>query len=162
MDLQKIDQDKITQYSFPESNSFLSKIETLSAKLPGMLEDFKKYYIFYNKFPNYSEYKNMFSNIKNNLQSVNSDIFVITNDVEKNIALLNDKLVKYDGYIDSEKSKNVLLKKKLGIVETKFDGSDEMVQNYTELYNIYYTKNFALFLGILIAIYLNIRIFYKK
>ena len=162
MDLQKIDQDKISQNYFPDSNSFLSKIETLTAKLPAMLEDFKKYYVFYNKFPDYSEYKNMFNNIKNNLQSLNSEIFVTTNDVEKNISLLNDKLVKYDGYIDSEKNKNVLLKKKLGIVETKFDGSDEMVHNYTELYNIYYTKNFALFLGILISIYVNIRIFFKK
>lgn len=162
MDLQKIDQDKIALNSFPDSNSFLSKIETLTAKLPGMLEDFKKYYVFYNRFPNYNEYKNMFNNIKNNLQSLNSEIFVTTNDVEKNISLLNDKLVKYDGYIDSEKSKNVLLKKKLGIVETKFDGSDEMVHNYTELYNINYTKNFALFLGILISIYLNIRVFFKK
>ena len=33
------------------SKNFLSQINTLKEKLPSILDDFKKYYVFYNKNP---------------------------------------------------------------------------------------------------------------
>ena len=39
------------------------------------LDDFKKYYVFYNKNPEYNEYKSHFENIKNNLNLHSCKIF---------------------------------------------------------------------------------------
>jgi tRNA A37 methylthiotransferase MiaB len=58
MDLQ---QDNLTD-DLTKPQVFLSQINTLKEKLPSILDDFKKYYVFYNKNPEYSEYQQMFEN----------------------------------------------------------------------------------------------------
>ena len=73
---------------------FLSQINTLKEKLPSILDDFKKYYVLYNKNPEYNEYQQMFENIKGNLQNVNSELFMISNNIEKDTESINDRLHK--------------------------------------------------------------------
>ena len=69
------------------------KLNTLKQQLPAILDDFDKYYVFYNMNPSNNEYKQMFDNIKNNLNSINSQSFVISNDVDKAINDVNIKLL---------------------------------------------------------------------
>ena len=129
---------------------FLSQINTLKEKLPSILDDFKKYYVFYNKNPEYSEYQQMFENIKGNLQNINSDLFMTSNNVEKDTENINDRLQKINALIAKEKMKNKQLKKKLGIVEKKYNGSDELISDYKEMYNLDYLNNFALLFGVIL------------
>jgi hypothetical protein len=129
---------------------FLSQINTLKEKLPSILEDFVKYYIFYNKNPEYSEYQQMFENIKANLQKINSELFMVSNNIDKNTETINHRLQKINMSITKEKIKNKLLKKKLGIVEKKYNGSDELISDYKEIYNLDYLNNFALFFGVIL------------
>ena len=129
---------------------FLSKINTLKEKLPSILDDFKKYYVFYNKNPEYDEYQQMFENIKSNLQSINSDLFMTSNNIEKDTENINDRLQKLNALIAKEKIKNKQLKKKLGIVEKKYNGSDELISDYKEMYNLDYLNNFALLFGVIL------------
>ena len=128
---------------------FLSQINTLKEKLPSILDDFKKYYVFYNKNPEYNEYQQIFENIKGNLQNLNSELFMTTNNIEKDTETINTKLQKINIAISKEKIKNKQLKKNLGIVEKKYNGSDELISDYKEIYNLDYLNNFALFFGIL-------------
>ena len=129
---------------------FLSQINTLKEKLPSILEDFVKYYIFYNKNPEYSEYQQMFENIKGNLQKINSELFMTLNNIDKNTETINDRLQKINMSITKEKIKNKQLKRKLGIVEKKYNGSDELISDYKEIYNLDYLNNFALFFGVIL------------
>jgi hypothetical protein len=129
---------------------FLSKINILKEKLPAILDDFKKYYVFYNKNPEYDEYQQMFENIKSNLQSINSDLFMTSNNIEKDTENINDRLQKLNALIEKEKIKNKQLKKRLGIVEKKYNGSDELISDYKEIYNLDYLTNFALFYGVVL------------
>ena len=129
---------------------FLSQINTLKEKLPSILDDFKKYYVFYNKNPEYSEYQQMFENIKGNLQNINSDLFMTSNNVEKDTENINDRLQKINALIAKEKMKNRQLKRRLGIVEKKYNGSDELISDYKEIYNLDYLTNFALFFGVIL------------
>jgi len=129
---------------------FLAQINTLKEKLPSILDDFIKYYIFYNKNPEYNEYQQMFENIKGNLQNINSELFMTSNNIEKGIETINDRLQKINALIAKEKMKNRQLKRKLGIVEKTYNGSDELISDYKEMYNLDYLKNFALFYGIII------------
>jgi len=129
---------------------FLSQINTLVEQLPAILDDFIKYYIFYNKNPEYSEYQQMFENIKGNLQKINSKLFMTSNNIDKGIEDINDKLQKIDALIAKEKIKNRMLKRQLGIIEKKYNGSDELISDYKEIYNLYYLNNFALFYGVIV------------
>jgi hypothetical protein len=128
---------------------FLSQINTLKEKLPSILDDFIKYYIFYNKNPEYNEYQQMFENIKGNLQNINSELFMTSNNIDKNTENINDRLQKINRLIAKEKIKNQQLKRKLGIVEKKYNGSDELISDYKEIYNLDYLNNFALFYGVI-------------
>lgn len=129
---------------------FLSQINTLKEKLPPILDDFKKYYVFYNKNPEYSEYQQMFENIKSNLQKINSELFMTINNIEKDTETINDRLKQIDQLIVQEKIKNRRLKRKLGIVEKKYNGSDELISDYKEIYNLDYLTNFSLFYGVVL------------
>ena len=144
MDLQENMMDDL-----PKPQVFLSQINTLKEKLPAILDDFKKYYIFYNKNPEYNEYQQMFESIKGNLQNINSELFMTTNNIEKGTEDINSKLQIINKLIAQEKIKNRKLKRQLGIVEKKYNGSDELISDYKEMYNLDYLNNFALLMGIL-------------
>ena len=132
-----------------KAHKFDEKIKNIKNSFFSALADFQKYYVFYNKNPEYSEYQQMFENIKGNLQNINSDLFMTSNNVEKDTENINDRLQKINALIAKEKMKNKQLKKKLGIVEKKYNGSDELISDYKEIYNLDYLTNFALFFGII-------------
>ena len=145
-----IQQDNYSIDDLTKPQVFLSQINTLKEKLPSILDDFKKYYVFYNKNPEYNEYQQIFENIKGNLQNINSELFITTNNIEKDTESINDRLQKINALIAKEKKKNRQLKRRLGIVEKKYNGSDELISDYKEMYNLDYLTNFALFFGVIL------------
>jgi hypothetical protein len=148
MDLFK--NDDIT-HNFPKTEEFTNKLETLENQLPAIIEDFKKYYVFYKKNPEYPEYQQMFQNIKGNLNTINSDLFTLSNSVESTTDVVNEKLIELNKLIIQEQRKNRELKEKLGIVEHENNASNELVSDYKQMYNSEYLKNWGLFFSILIA-----------
>ena len=53
-------------------------------------EDFKKYYVFYNKNPEYPDYQSMFDKVKGQITQVCSDLFTLENNVDANIDKINN------------------------------------------------------------------------
>ena len=157
MDLQEKLTDNLTQPDF-----FLSQINTLKEKLPSILDDFKKIFIIFNKTPESNEHQQMFDHIKSNLQKINSELFMTTNNIEKDTEYINKKLHKLDVLIRKEKIKNKALKKKLGIVQEEYNGSDELIDDYKNIYNLYYLNNFALFIGIILFSLIMSKVFSSK
>jgi hypothetical protein len=137
--------------NFEQPIQFTTKLETLQSQLPSILSDFKKYFVFFNKNPEYPEYGQMFNNIKGNLTQINSELFVLSNSVQTNTEQINDKLFILDALIREEKIKNRDLKVKLGIVEHKNNASNELISDYKQIYESGYLRNWALFISILIA-----------
>lgn len=136
--------------NFTQPNSFLAKLKPFQEKLPSILEDFVKYYVFYNRNPEVNEYQQLFDNIKGNLQSLNSGLFVETNNIEKMTEIINEKLLELDKLINREKKMNRELKRRLGIVENTYNGSDEMITNFQDMYEYQYLTNFATLAGIIV------------
>lgn len=132
-------------------NYFREKIRILQEQLPSILDDFKKYYVFYNKNPDFDEYKNMFENMKTNLENLSSQLFSLSNKVDVNTEEINRNLRRLNLLITEERRKNRRLKTRLGIVDSKYDGSHEMINDYNKMYDNDYLKNWALFLGIIIS-----------
>jgi hypothetical protein len=144
------DDDAFDFNNFTQPASFLAKLKPFHEKLPHILEDFVKYYVFYNRNPEVNEYQQLFDNIKGNLQSLNSGLFVETNNIEKMTEIINEKLLELDKLIMKEKKMNRELKRRLGIVENTYNGSDEMINNFKDMYELQYLTNFATFAGIIV------------
>jgi uncharacterized coiled-coil DUF342 family protein len=147
--MESLDNANIDNYT--ESDKFTQKLETLQSQLPPILEDFKKYYVFYNKTPDYPEYQQMFQNIKSNLNTINSDLFTLSNDVQTNIDKINEYFVAIDVLIKRAKDKNSELKKALGIVEHKGNAASELIYDYKQIYDYGYLRNWGLFISIIIV-----------
>ena len=137
--------------NFIKPDAFLQQVALLEQQMPSILDDFEKYYVFYNMNPSNNEYHQMFDNIKNNLNNVNSKILSISNNIDSVISDTNKKLSGLDNLIKKEKEKNIVLKKNLQIIKQKENSSEILINNYKKIYDINYLKNWGLILSIIIA-----------
>jgi len=147
--------------NFTQPRQFIQNLETLQSQLPSILDDFKKYYVFYNKNPEYQEYQTNFQNIKGNLNNINTQLFTLSNSVESSIDQLNKKLFGLDLLIKKERETNKKLKRTLGIAENKNAVTSELISNYKTMYDSGYLRNWALFIATII-VGISIKIVFKK
>ena len=134
--------------NFEKPDSFFSTIETLQQQIPSILDDFSKYYVFYNKNPNNTEYQQMFSNIKSNLNNIHSQLFTVTNNIESNTNTISDNLLILNENIQNFKNQNNKLNKKLNVITQKNGSATELIQNYKQMYDNGYLRNWGLLLSI--------------
>ena len=131
------------------ATKYKNKLADYAESFPHMLDEFKKHYIFFNKNPEVNEYAQMYSSMKSNIQQATSQVFVTTNEIQQNIDDLNMSILDLNDKIDTEKVKNIDLKKKLGLLNAESDTSGLLIDNYRETYNLQYFINFVILLGIL-------------
>jgi len=136
---------------FPKSDTFKKKIENLKQKMESVLKEFVGYYTAYSSNPDNEEYQHFFQNIHSNLENLNTELFLIQNDVEVHIDLLNKSMTQIDDDINKQKKLNKLYLSKLPTLENEYNGSSELIDDYTKMYNVLYLRNFALVIGIIIS-----------
>ena len=141
---------------------YKNKLADYAESFPHMLDEFKKYYIFFNKNPDVNEYQQMFSSMKAHIQKTISQVFVTTNEIQQNIDDLNIYILDLNREIQKEKVKNVDLKKKLGVLNSENNTTGIMIDNYRETYNIQYFINFVILLGILFVCFFMYNTFGKS
>jgi len=138
--------------TLPDPTKFTQSLETMQSQLPPILADFQNAYISHNRNPNNQEYQQTFQNVKSNLNTINSQLFTLSNKVQSEIDKMNSKLAEIDVMIKKERSRNKELKRKLGIVEHDNNAAFELIFDYKEIYKSKYLSNWALFLSILFVI----------
>ena len=143
------EQQFMAQFTKPEL--FTERVQTLQQQLPPILDDFNNYFVLYNKTPNYPEYENMFNNIKQNLNQLGASLFMVSNDVDANIDNINKAFKDLDVLINRERKRNRELKRKLGIIESEVMSSEEMINDYNEMYDDDYLRNWGLFLSTVVV-----------
>ena len=131
--------------------SLQNKLTTLDEQLPHILDEYKKYYVFLHKNPEYPDYQQMFANVQANLANIGSEFFKMINQLDVDTDLLNKKLTCLNALIVKEKRKNIFLKRRLGIVENKSNAASELIYDYREIYDEGYLRNWALILSIIIV-----------
>jgi len=136
--------------NFKKPEVLRRKSNILNEKLPLILDDFKKYYVFFNKNPEYPEYQNIFENIKGNLNETNSELFLLSNEVESSTDKINKQLFDLNILIKNEKEINQKLKKEFGIIDYKNNAANELITDYKNIYESEYLRNWSIFLSILI------------
>lgn len=133
-----------------DETKYLSEIETIQDKLPSVLDDFKKYYVFYNKNPTYTEYQTILENLKSDLNSMNSELFKISNNVEQNINSISTKFAELNKLIQNEKATNHRLMSMYKGVKQSFTGSKLMIHEYKQIYNQKFMNNCFILIGIIV------------
>lgn len=146
---------------FQQPSYYKTQLNSLVEQMPAVLDDFNQYYVFTNTTPSSVEYQNMYQNILNNISSINSQVFTITNDIEKNTQKMNYELMNLNKRINLEKKQNKLLKKKLGLTDNRINDSEQLITDYKEMYNLTYLQNFNKIIGIIIAAYTLKQMFYS-
>jgi hypothetical protein len=127
------------------------QMQTIKEKAPYILAEFKKTFVLYNKNPEYSDYQQMFSNIKANVSNINIQLFNNLNEAELNTDELNKKILCLNSLIVQEKKKNRILKRRNGIVEEKNNAASEQIYDYTKIYEEGYLRNWGLVISIIIV-----------
>jgi uncharacterized protein YgiM (DUF1202 family) len=141
----------MNKFGFQSSQSFLSTIQTLQKQLDPILDDFAKYYVFYNKNPDVTEYQQMFSNIKSNLNQLNSQLFMVSNQVDTNTQAISKKLLEFNQKIQSLKTQNGTLSTKMQKIKHKNNSADELINDYKQMYDMGYLRNWGLGLSIVVS-----------
>ncbi len=141
-----------TNENFMEPIMFHEKINEVNGNIGLLLDEFKKIYVLSKMHPTNQEYQQQYTNMTNGINNVQSKFFSISNDVQKNIDILNKSLFDLDIEIKREREKNEELKRKIGIVENKSNAASEMINDYTRIYDERYLRNWALGLSTLICI----------
>ena len=134
----------------PHANKFNEKIITIKNSFFSALDDFKKYYVFYHKNPEVDEFQNFFANSKGQLQNLNADMFLVTNNIQKNIKDLDMEMQTVSKKLEDEKELNDELIMLINRIQKTQDGSAIMIDDAKDEYNIQYYKNWEMFIGIII------------
>jgi hypothetical protein len=131
----------------PISNS--QKIETIQNQFFSVLDDFKKYYVYYHKNPEVSEFQNFFMSSKSNLQSLNNELYMLTNGIQSNIEKLSEKITTLQGKLKNEKVLYNTLDKLSSNINIK--GSTIMKNDQKTLYNQQYFMNVEMIVGVFLS-----------
>lgn len=139
-------------HNFMKPEQFNEKLTQLNGSVDLLLDEFKKIYVISKMHPANQEYQQQYANMVAGLDQLQSKLFSTSNDVQVNIDNLNKSMVSLDIEIRKEREKNKELKKKLGIVENKTNAASEMINDYTQIYDERYLRNWALGLSTIICI----------
>lgn len=145
----------------PHASKLNEKIKTIKDSFFSALDDFKKYYVYYHKNPEVDEFQNFFNNSKGQLQKLNADIFLLTNNIQQKIKDLDMEMQLTSNKLDDEKELNGELLKLINRIQITQDGSAIMIDDAKEEYNIQYYKNWEIFIGILIFTTISVKLLNK-
>jgi len=132
-----------------EAQRFEEKINSINSSFFSVLDNFKKYFIYYQQNPDVDEYSDNFLNSKGQLQKLSSNMFTTTNTIEKNIENLNNNISEISIKLTKEKAMNEKLEKLLNSLKGTEKGADLLISDSKVEYNLVYFKNAELFVGIL-------------
>ena len=131
-----------------QANQFNEKINTIKSQFFSALDDFKKYYVYYNKNPEVNEFQNYYVNSKGQLQNMSRDLFLTTNNIDKNIEALDKQMSAISVQLDDEKKLNKEMMELIANLENTQNGSEVLIDDSKEKYNQQWTRNLEIFLGI--------------
>lgn len=139
--------------------NYSEQINAYIGQFLAALDDFKKYYVFYNKNPESDEYKNSFDIVVKQIQDIIKGINNITYELQYNIKLYNNSISNYNTKMGTERQLNREFKNVSNTVFDSANGSKTRIDDYVELYNKQYNLNWEIGVGIFLAIVILLKVF---
>lgn len=138
------------------------KIEIIEEQLPHILDQYKKYFIFYNKNPEVAEYQQYYVQYKTQIEQLNSQLGRMSTDIQSNIQKVNKNVNKANFQIKDKKKEFAELIKNFEHYQESLQGAEQMIDDYKSLYNKQYYKNVQLVVGIIFIILLTGKLVSQK
>lgn len=145
-----------------QAKQFDEKIKTIKSQFFSSLDNFKKYYVYYNKNPEVNEFQNFYSTSIGQLQSLSREMFLTTNNIDKSIEDLDKQMSSVSLQLNDEKNLNKELVALISNLEKTKNGSEILIKDSKTKYNDQYYKNVEIFIGLLIVSGLLSVLFKKK
>ncbi len=123
------------------AEQFNEKINTINSQFFSALDDYKKYYVYYNKNPEVNEFQNYYDNSKSQLQNMSKDLFLTTNNIYKSIETLDKNMANIKIQLNNEKKKITELMELNSNLKNTHNGSEILIDDSKEKYNQQWTKN---------------------
>jgi hypothetical protein len=136
-------------FAGPEQNN--EKINAIKTQFFSALDDFKKYYVYYNKNPEVTEFQNYYANSKGQLQTMSKDLFVATNDIDNHIEILDEEMKDVAVKLEEEKKLNDEMTRLFTNLQNTKNGSDILIDDSKEEYNKQYYANWEMIIGIFVV-----------
>jgi midasin (ATPase involved in ribosome maturation) len=144
-----------------ESQKFNEQINNIKTQFFSALDDFTKYYVYFNKNPEVNEFQNFYTNSKSQLQTMNRELFFTTNNIDSIIEELIKQVSSISIKLEKEEELYKKLKELAENIDNTQDGSQVLIDDSKKRYNEQYYKNIEIFIGIIIGIILLVKIFKK-
>lgn len=145
-----------------QAKQFNEKIISLKKQFFSALEDYNKYYVYFNKNPEVNEFQNYYANSKGQLQSLSRDLFLVTNNIDKNIEILDKQMSSISLKLEDEKKLNKEMTNLITNLQNTKNGSEILIEDSKTQYNNQYYKNWEIVIGIILTGLLLGTIFKKK
>ena len=133
------------------TNIFGEKINNIKSQFFSALEDFKKYYVYYNKNPEVNEFQNYYANSKGQLQTMSRELFLTTNDIDRHIEILDEEMKHVAVKLEEEKKINEEMTRLFTNLQNTKNGSDILIDDSKEEYNKQYYANWEMIIGIFVV-----------
>lgn len=154
-------QDKQLKQFIGGSQQFNEQINNIKTQFFSALDDFTKYYVYFNKNPEVDEFQNFYANSKSQLQTISKELFLTTNNIDKMIEEIDNQVSSISIKLEGEEE---LYKKLMDLAENinnTQDGSQILIDDSKKKYNDQYYQNIQIFMGIIIGIILLVKLFKK-
>ena len=139
--------------------NYSEQINAYVGQFLSALDDFKRYYVFYNLYPESDEYKNSFDIVVTQIQDIIGGVNTITDELQYNIELYNNSITDYNTKMGTERRLNREFKNVTNSVVDSANGSKTRIDDYVGLYNKQYNLNWEIGVGIFLAIVILLKVF---
>lgn len=136
-------------------NDMKEKIIDLKKSFLLALKDFKENYINYNLNNDVDEYKSILITSKSQLQEINSQLYDLTEQIKKKILFNHSKNQNELNLLSESKELYDMTTDELQNIKDKNRASNLLVDDYKEMYDKQFYKNFQLILGIVLLSFIT-------
>ena len=114
--------------------NYSNRLNILKKRNNSSLERFEEIYPYFKVYKDSNKYQIKMESVKTEINSVNSDIFLMENEIDKKILSINEMIQRLNKQLKNEKKKNDILKKKKKNLEKGVLTSNQLFEDSLQTY----------------------------
>lgn len=134
-----------------QSENIAQRIEAIKLTFTSVLDDYKKYYVFYHAHPEVDEYQNYYLQSKNQLNNLVKELFEISKNIHIKLDELSDETSDVYNNLKEERLTYEKLSTKVNSLTGTKNGSELLIDDFKKRYNQQFYSNIELFFGIILV-----------
>ena len=123
-------QEQLKQF-IGKSQQFDEQINNIKTQFFSALDDFTKYYVYFNKNPEVNEFQNFYANSKSQLQTMSRQLFLTTNNIDKIIEEIDKQVSSISIKLEGEEELYKKLMELAENIDNTQDGSQILIDDHS-------------------------------